>query len=175
MNHTLSFKQFLSEQNSYFDSWKLPAQCEDWRVKYKNAAGQMALDNKSVHDLILKGCKPMGSFDNVQDKELIANLIKNGMHAEASSDGQICIGPDPEWVKKGAQAQVVQNHVEFGKALGFGEHSMDTSDPEIRKKALKYHQEKKEKQDQMAAAAAKYKQELADLKARGIDTSPPVL
>ena len=54
------------------------------------------------------------------------NLIKNGMHAEASSDGQICIGPDPEWVKKGAQAQVAQNHVEFGKALGFGEHFFPT-------------------------------------------------
>jgi uncharacterized protein YbcV (DUF1398 family) len=170
MNHTLSFKQFLLEQNSYFDSWKLPAQCEDWRVSHKNAAGQMALNSKLVHDLILKGCKPMGSFDNVQDEELIANLIQNRMHFEVSGS-QTFIGSNPEWVKKGVRAHAAQDHIEFGKALGFGEHSVDTSDPEILKKSLKHHQKEKEKYDQMTAAAAKAS---AD-QAAGLLPPPPAL
>tara|TARA_R110002074_G_scaffold310686_1_gene481521 strand:+ start:163 stop:663 length:501 start_codon:yes stop_codon:yes gene_type:complete len=138
-------------QESYFDSWQLPDGCEDWRVKYKNEVGQMALDPLTVHDLILKGCKPMGSFDSKEDAKLIASLQQNGMHIEVSGDLMI-IGPDPEWVKRGAQAHGEQDHVEFGKALGFGDHSIDIGTPEVQARAQQFHQKKSEDYKKEVAA-----------------------
>ena len=132
-------------QESYFDSWQLPEGCEDWRVKYKNEVGQMALDNKTAHDLILKGCKPMGSFQSKEDAKLIASLQQNGMHAKVSGS-QTMVGPDPEWVKRGAQAHAEQKHVEFGKALGFGEHSVDIGTPEAQAQYQQFHQREKGQQ-----------------------------
>ena len=139
----ISFKEFYILQESHFDSWQLPDGCEDWRAKYKNEVGQMALDNKTSHDLILKGCKPMGSFQSKEDAKLIASLQQNGMHTEVSGN-QTMVGPDPKWIKRGAQAHAARDHIEFGKALGYGEHSIDIGDSWRQATYADYHDKRRE-------------------------------
>lgn len=129
----ISFRQFYQLNESYFDAWKLPDGCEDWRIKYKNDAGLMELNPWAVYDLMIKGCKPMASLETKKYGDLIASMQQAGLYTEVNGPLTF-IGKDPEWVKKGIQAWKAQDHVEFGKALGFGEHSINIKDDEVASK-----------------------------------------
>ena len=149
----LIWEAFLGE--SYFDSWKLPEGHEDWRVKNKNEDGVIAISNELAFDLMTQGSKPMTMLDSTDEKQakMISHLQEKGFAVKKADNhpdpdlrpeaaarkphgtrNHVFVGISPEWVEKGIQAWYDFDHIELGKALGFGEHSMDLSDPEYQAK-----------------------------------------
>ena len=139
----LIWEAFLGE--SYFDSWKLPEGHEDWRVKNKNENGVIGeLTIMDQFNLLLKGSKPMAMLDGTDEKEakMISQLQEKGFAVKKADNhpdpkrpqGAVFVGINPEWVEKGIQAWYDNDDIEFGKALGFGEHSMDLRTPEYQAK-----------------------------------------
>ena len=146
----LIWEAFLGE--SYFDSWQLPEGHEDWRVKNKNEDGVIAISNELAFDLMTQGSKPMTMLDSTDEKQakMISHLQKlrfatkkGDKHLDPDLRTQVFVGISPEWVEKGIQAWYDGDHIELGKALGFGEHSLDLAAPEQRAKA----NAKRDKQD----------------------------
>jgi hypothetical protein len=146
----LIWEAFLGE--SYFDSWQLPAGHEDWRVKNKNENGVIKISNELAFDLMSRGSKPMTMLDSTDEKQakMISHLqklgfdaIKGDKHPDPDLRNQVFVGISPEWVEKGIQAWYDSDHIELGKALGFGEHSLDLDAPEQKAKA----HAKRDKQD----------------------------
>jgi len=140
----LIWEAFLGE--TYFDSWKLPEGCEDWRLKYKNEVGLMQFGPAEVRDLMMKDCKPMATLDTDLHSAIISELQQKGLYVEPVEKGLTFIGRDPEWVKKGIEAWRAQDHVEYGKALGFGEHSYDIKEPETHARNVKFMKKKQDKE-----------------------------
>ena len=138
----LIWEAFLGE--SYFDSWQLPEGHEDWRVKNKDEDGVIPISAELAVDLMLKGSKPMTILDMKKEKEfnMANNLIRLGWaaqqadkHPDPDRRNQVFVGISPEWVEKAIQAWYRSDHIEVGKALGFGEHSLDLAAPEQLAKA----------------------------------------
>jgi len=138
----LIWEAFLGE--SYFDSWELPEGHEDWRVKNKDKDGVVAISNELAFDLMVQGSKPMTILDSTDEKQakMISHLqklgfdaIKGDKHSDPDLRTQVFVGISPEWVEKGLQAWYDSDHIELGKALGFGEHSLDLDAPEQKAKA----------------------------------------
>ena len=135
-------------QESYFDSWQLPAGCEDWRVKHKNVVGVIGYGPAEIRDLMVKGCKPMATLETDLHSAIISDLQQRGFYVEPVEKGKTFIGRDPEWVKKGIEAWRAQDHVQYGKALGYGEHSVNIRDPDFQARQVKW---KKKRDDQEKA------------------------
>ncbi len=141
----LIWEAFLGE--SYFDShWKLPEGHEDWRVKNKDEDGVIPIPDELAVDLMLKGSKPMTMLDtdDKKQKNMLDNLVRMGWPAKEADKhpdpkrhrNLVFVGITQDWVEKGVQAWYDNDDIEIGKALGFGEHSKDLSDPEYQAKAM---------------------------------------
>ena len=138
----LIWEAFLGE--SYFDSWQLPEGHEDWRVKNKNENSVVDIPVELAFDLMTQGSKPMTMLDSTDEKQakMISHLQKLGFatkkgdkHPDPDLRNQVFVGISPEWVEKGVQAWYDSDHIELGKALCFGEHSLDLDAPEQKAKA----------------------------------------
>ena len=139
----LSWEAFLGE--SYFDSWQLPEGHEDWRAKNKNEHGVIGdLTIMDQFNLLTKGSKPMMILDTADEKKaaMVSHLQKLGFDAIKADKhpdpkrhrDNVFVGISPEWVEKGIQAWYDNDDIEIGKSLGYGDHSMDLSNPEYQAK-----------------------------------------
>jgi hypothetical protein len=153
----LIWEAFLGE--SYFDSWKLPEGHEDWRVKNKDEDGVIPVEDDLAVDLMLRGSKPMTMLntDDEKQKNMLDNLVRMGWPAKEADKhpdpkrhrNLVFVGITQDWVEKGIQAWYDNDHIEIGKALGYGEHSKDLSDPDffatrLAKRDKEYEERKKE-------------------------------